>query len=100
MKRTIVWFRRDLRISDRFESEVRCAQEEVRSLFPAALDLDSLDLAQSQALRSWLVAHVNITARKSPHGEGEKRKSKRVTKPIPECDGEQLGFLASLLELE
>ncbi len=86
--------------SDRFESEVRWAQEEVRSLFPPALDLDSLDLAQSQALRSWLVAHVNITARKSPPGEGEKRKSKRVTKPIPECDGEQLDFLASLLELE
>jgi deoxyribodipyrimidine photo-lyase len=55
--------------ADRFESEIRWAGSDQREMFPPALDLDNLDAAQSQALRTWLVAHVNVTPRKVPTGE-------------------------------
>lgn len=84
--------------SDRFESEIQWARGEVRELFPPALDLDGLDLAESQALRSWLVAHVNITARKSPPGKsGQSKTSKSAPIVLEEPFGEQLNFLEDLI---
>jgi deoxyribodipyrimidine photo-lyase len=80
--------------SDRFESEIQWTRGDVGELFPPALDLDSLDLAASQALRSWLVAHINITARKSPPGKTTKTKPEKVT--VPENYGDQLDFLEDL----
>ncbi|XGB43412.1 MAG: hypothetical protein LVS60_06580 [Nodosilinea sp. LVE1205-7] len=35
------------------------------SLFPPALDLETLDQAQQQDLRTWFVAHVNIAPPRS-----------------------------------
>jgi deoxyribodipyrimidine photo-lyase len=55
---------------DRYESEIRWAQICDRDLFPAALDLDALDLEQARALRTWLVAHVEI----KPHSVSKRRK--------------------------
>ncbi len=57
---------------DRYESEIRWAQLPAQDLFPTALDLDALDLKQSQALRTWLVAHVEI----KPHQTKNRRKPK------------------------
>lgn len=63
--------------SDRFESEIQWAQCR-QELFPAALDLDQLDFEQSNALRSWLVAHVEI----KPHKQtASRRKSKLQQDP-------------------
>ena len=47
--------------ADRYPSEVGWAASPPAALFPAALPLDPSDLAQAQALRTWFVAHVNIT---------------------------------------
>jgi deoxyribodipyrimidine photo-lyase len=69
--------------ADRFESEVRWAGADQREMFPPALDLDNLDAAQSQALRTWLVAHVNVTPRKVPMGE-KKEKQARSRKGNPD----------------
>jgi deoxyribodipyrimidine photo-lyase len=85
--------------SDRFESEIRWTQGEVGELFPPALDLEGLDLVESQALRSWLVAHVNVTARKSPPGQAKVPKQKMSKqKPIDlePSFGDQLDFLGDL----
>ncbi|NEQ54938.1 MAG: deoxyribodipyrimidine photo-lyase, partial [Leptolyngbya sp. SIO3F4] len=41
--------------------DVGWATAEVSILLPLALDLDSLDAMQSTDLRTWFVAHVNIT---------------------------------------
>ncbi|MBC7515598.1 MAG: deoxyribodipyrimidine photo-lyase, partial [Alkalinema sp. FL-bin-369] len=84
--------------SDRFsDSDIRWAIEGTQDLFPPALDLDALDLQQSQALRSWLVAHVNINARKSP--PGTPKETKRKMKPIDQSYGMQLD-LDELLEID
>lgn len=47
--------------ADRYPSEVNWAAAPAATLFPEALDLRSLDAAQAKALRTWFVAHVNIT---------------------------------------
>ena len=60
--------------SDRFASEVGWAALPDSELFPTAIDLDSLDLQQAEALRSWFVAHVDIKPRKT---------STRQPKPEP-----------------
>jgi deoxyribodipyrimidine photo-lyase len=85
--------------SDRFESEIQWTKGEVGELFPPALDLEGLDLVESQALRSWLVAHVNVTARKSPPGQAKVAKQKvSKQKPIEleEAFGDQLDFWEDL----
>jgi deoxyribodipyrimidine photo-lyase len=51
--------------SERFESEIQWAQQSSPPLFPAALELDQLDLEQSTWLRSWLVAQVEFKPQKS-----------------------------------
>jgi deoxyribodipyrimidine photo-lyase len=49
-------------------------------LFPAALDLDGLDAAAAQALRTWFVAHVAMPP----------RRSRRRTTAVADGDGIQL----------
>lgn len=56
--------------ADRFASEVGWAKAPNSLLFPSPLNLDDLDLAQAQALRTWFVAHVNI----KPHKPRQSRK--------------------------
>ncbi len=80
--------------SDRFESEIQWTRGDVGALFPPALDLDGLDLVESQALRSWLVAHVNVTARKSPPGTTKTPKQTPIA--VENAFGDQLDFLGDL----
>lgn len=47
--------------AERYASDVGWATTEAPALFPAALDLENLDTQQSRDLRTWFVAHVNIT---------------------------------------
>jgi len=51
--------------ADRIPSEVSWAKRPEPDLFPSAIELDSLDLEQAKALRTWFVAHVDITPRKT-----------------------------------
>ncbi|MEO1094581.1 MAG: FAD-binding domain-containing protein [Cyanobacteria bacterium J06638_28] len=51
--------------SDRYPSEIAWAQPLHQSLFPEPLDLSSLDASQAKVLRTWFVAHVNITPPKA-----------------------------------
>ena len=67
--------------AERYDSEVQWAAEP-SDLFPVALDLDSLDVQQSRDLRTWFVAHVNITPPRV-----RRRKSKQSS------DLEQLSLL-------
>jgi deoxyribodipyrimidine photo-lyase len=41
-------------------NDIRWSQTPTTTLFPPPLDLTALDAAQSKALRTWFVAHVNI----------------------------------------
>ncbi|MFM7427358.1 MAG: FAD-binding domain-containing protein [Elainella sp.] len=62
--------------SDRFASETAWANLEPSpsDLFPAPLDLDSLDFEQAVLLRTWFVAHVEI----QPHrGQSANQSAKR-----------------------
>jgi deoxyribodipyrimidine photo-lyase len=70
--------------AERFASEVGWAEARNLQLFPPPLNLDDLDLEQSHALRTWFVAHVNITPRKP-------RKSRK--KPSESADFMQLNLL-------
>ncbi|MEM7062983.1 MAG: deoxyribodipyrimidine photo-lyase [Cyanobacteria bacterium P01_B01_bin.77] len=67
--------------ADRYPSKTDWATAQSPTLFPAALDLDSLDTQQRHDLRTWFVAHVNITPPKI------RRRSK------PNSDMEQLSLL-------
>ncbi len=60
--------------SDRFESEIQWAQLPSPDLFPAALELENLDLERSTWLRTWLVAHVEI----KPHKTSSHRKKPKT----------------------
>ncbi|MBE9030527.1 deoxyribodipyrimidine photo-lyase [filamentous cyanobacterium LEGE 11480] len=81
--------------ADRFNSEIRWAETDQPAMFPPPLALDDLTLAQSQALRTWLVAHVNVNPRtKPPHSSsGKPPRAKRQPKPKPHPDGTQLNLL-------
>jgi deoxyribodipyrimidine photo-lyase len=65
-------------------SEVGWAQVKNLELFPPPLNLDELDQEQSQALRTWFVAHVNMQPRKS---------RKRRSAPKKDNDFMQLNLL-------
>lgn len=67
--------------AERYPSEVSWAVAQPPVLFPKALDLDSLDEQQCRDLRTWFVAHVNITPSK------KRRRSK------PKNDVNQLSLL-------
>jgi len=70
--------------SDRYDSEISWATRLNLDLFPAALNLDELDLDQAKAIRTWFVAHVEIIPHKSTH--------RRKPKP-PKSDQVQLSLL-------
>jgi deoxyribodipyrimidine photo-lyase len=55
-----------------FASEVDWARVDQPELFPPALDLDQLDAEQGKALRTWLVAHLEITPRQKPPQKSHK----------------------------
>jgi deoxyribodipyrimidine photo-lyase len=59
--------------SDRFDSSIAWAELPDAELFPAALDLDALDLEQAAMLRSWFVAHIDI----QPHQPKSRRQPSR-----------------------
>jgi deoxyribodipyrimidine photo-lyase len=63
-----------------FVCEVGWATGTSQELFPAALNLEQLDPEQSQALRSWLVAHVNIKSRQKPPPDQAKGQKSRKRK--------------------
>lgn len=60
--------------AERFDSEVSWAATFEPDLYPPALALDTIDLEQAKALRTWFVAHVDI----KPH-----KTSRRKPKPEP-----------------
>lgn len=66
---------------DRHPCDIAWATSPDLDLFPAALDLRTLDLAQAQALRTWFVAHVNIPPRK-PSGKRRSPKTKPEDSPF------------------
>jgi deoxyribodipyrimidine photo-lyase len=51
--------------SDLHQSDILWTQDANCNLFPASLDLDTLDLEQAATLRTWFMAHVNVTPRRS-----------------------------------
>ncbi|NJL97753.1 MAG: deoxyribodipyrimidine photo-lyase [Synechococcaceae cyanobacterium SM2_3_2] len=53
---------------------VAWAQQGSLELFPTALDVQSLDPAQRQALRTWFVAHLDITPRRTPSRQKSRSK--------------------------
>ncbi|MBD2462151.1 deoxyribodipyrimidine photo-lyase [Oscillatoria sp. FACHB-1407] len=74
--------------SDRFVSEIGWATQLNPELFPAALDLENLDLEQAKALRTWFVAHVEI----KPHPVKPRRRSAKA-RDTAENYGVQLSLL-------
>ena len=52
--------------ADRYESEVRWAMLPDHDLFPAALDLDALDLEQAKALRTWFTVPGGVNRQTAP----------------------------------
>jgi deoxyribodipyrimidine photo-lyase len=62
--------------AERFQSETGWADLPCPDLFPPPLDLDALDHEQAKLLRSWFVAHVNITPRRTTPRKQKSRRSK------------------------
>jgi deoxyribodipyrimidine photo-lyase len=52
-------------------------------LFPAAIDLEALDLQQARMLRTWFVAHVEI----KPHRTPAQRKPSTRSRKKKQSDG-------------
>lgn len=71
-----------------YGGEVAWAEGAIADLFPAALPLAELDVAQAAALRTWFVAHVNVLP----------PKSRRRKPPAPDSDPNirQLSLLGDL----
>ncbi|MEL6398152.1 MAG: FAD-binding domain-containing protein [Cyanobacteria bacterium J06626_4] len=65
--------------SDRYTSDVTWANTPTETLFPPPLDLATLDTTQARALRTWFVAHTNITPPKA-----------RKRQPQPQSSVDQL----------
>jgi deoxyribodipyrimidine photo-lyase len=70
--------------ADRYPSEIAWAKTTNLALFPGAINLDTLDLEQAKALRTWFVAHVEIPPRKT---------SRRKSKAKPDSTNVQLSLL-------
>ncbi len=68
--------------ADRFESEIRWASLPSQEMFPPPLDLTNCDREAAQALRTWLVAHVNVTPRKVTTGGKQPQTEKKSDKII------------------
>jgi deoxyribodipyrimidine photo-lyase len=68
--------------ADFYPSDVAWAQAVLPdTLFPPPLDLASLDGAETEALRTWFVAHLNITP---PRARSKSSKSKGQTRQPPD----------------
>lgn len=79
---------------EQFESEIGWTQLPDRDLFPAPLELDTLDLHHAQALRSWLVTQVEVAARKTARDSLHKApKDRRKSKPKQDPNLIQLNLL-------
>jgi len=74
--------------TDLYGGEVAWAQAPYPALFPPALPLEHLDEAEAQALRTWFVAHINITPPKPS------RSSRR--RPAPDPNIRQLNLLEDM----
>ncbi|MFQ3612680.1 MAG: hypothetical protein SNJ68_03050 [Cyanobacteriota bacterium] len=48
---------------EQFPSEIHWALQPERDLFPAPLDLQALDTEERQALRTWFMAHLEMSPR-------------------------------------
>jgi deoxyribodipyrimidine photo-lyase len=71
--------------ADRFTSEIEWAGQAQREMFPPALAVESLDFEQGQALRSWLVAHVNIKPHQGKEAKKRQNRSKKLNNVDPNC---------------
>ncbi|MBW4468636.1 MAG: DNA photolyase family protein [Pegethrix bostrychoides GSE-TBD4-15B] len=65
--------------SARFSSPTGWAELPDAELFPAALDLEALDLEQAALLRTWFVAHLDIRPHQSARQPARQPKSRRKT---------------------
>ena len=63
-----------------------------RALFPPPLDLDSLDLAQSQALRTWFTTSISVSPHRSRKSASSRSAKAQAQKP---SDFEQLSLLGA-----
>ena len=75
--------------SDRVRCDVGWSQEVEGDLFPAAIDLDALDLEQAKALRTWFVAHLDVRPRKPTKRNA---RTKRKKKPEEDPNARQLNL--------
>jgi deoxyribodipyrimidine photo-lyase len=79
--------------ADRIESEIGWTTLPDQTMFPPPLDLDALDRSASTQLRSWFVAHVAVTPRKTPPAAKAKTTTpRRGRSPKPHPEGEQLSL--------
>ncbi len=79
--------------ADRFDAEIDWAQLDDQAMFPPPLPLDHLTMAEVQALRTWLVSHVDITSRKAATSRSStQRSTKRQQQPAANADGTQLSL--------
>lgn len=79
--------------ADRFDSEIHWTQHNDQVLFPPPLALDNLTTTEVQALRTWLVSHVNITSRKAASGRSSgQRSTKRQPQSAAHAYGTQLSL--------
>lgn len=76
--------------ADWVPSDVSWAQQPIESLFPFAIDLDSLDRVQAKQLRTWFVAHGGWLS--NPKRQQFAKKQNRK-KRKPEPDNGQLSLL-------
>lgn len=70
--------------SDQYNSNTLWTCHSIQDLFPTFLNLNTLDLEQATALRTWFVVHVNFTSHK-PSG--------RTAKPKQDANVIQLSLL-------
>jgi deoxyribodipyrimidine photo-lyase len=76
--------------ADWVPSDVSWAQQPIESLFPFAIDLDSLDRVQAKQLRTWFVAHGGWLSnpKRQQFAKQQNRKKRK-----PEPDNGQLSLL-------
>jgi deoxyribodipyrimidine photo-lyase len=76
--------------ADLVPSDVSWAQQPIESLFPFAIDLDSLDKVQVKQLRTWFVAHGSWLSnpKRQQFAKQQNRKKRK-----PEPDNGQLSLL-------
>ncbi|MGB3571793.1 MAG: hypothetical protein WBA01_07090, partial [Phormidesmis sp.] len=76
--------------ADLFPSDVRWAKSPVKSMFPVALELDSLEQSHFKLLRTWFVTHSNWPD--SPKRQQATRKKNQQKRKAKQDNG-QLSLL-------